>query len=96
MAGEVEGDCVSPGLDTGGEKGFRSEEYFGGGDEILQVIHHGIDGEWDRDCLADSTVQVFVRSAAAFGSFQVKHHSFFCAGGGEGRGFAEEEGGDFL
>ena len=72
------------------------KNYFGGGGEIVQVMHHGIDGEWDRDYLADSAVQVFVRSAAAFGIFQVKHHSFFCAGGGEGRKFAKEEGGDFF
>ena len=54
-------------------------------------MQHDINGEFDGDRLVDGTVQVFVRPTAAFGHFQVKHHSFFCTDGGEGRAFAEEE-----
>ena len=46
--------------------------------------------------MTDGAVKVFFQPAAAFGSFEVEEHSFFCPGRGEGRGFAEEKGAEVV
>ena len=73
-----------------------SEKDIGDSGKVVERVYHGVDGRRDFDYLSAGPNKIFAQPPSPLFRFQVKHHRFFCARGGEWSWFPKEEGAEVV